>query len=51
MLAGFAPCEIWSSYPLLLEGSAALALPGAAGHPGYPLALAVSAVFASSARM
>ena len=47
MLAGFAPCEIWSSYPLLLAGEPALELPGAAGHPGYPLALAVSAVFAS----
>jgi predicted ATPase len=47
ILAGFAPCEIWSSYPLLLAGEAALELPGAAGHPGYPLALAVSAVFAS----
>ena len=47
MLAGFAPCEIWSSYPLLLDGGAALELPGAAEHPGYPLALAVSAVFAS----
>jgi predicted ATPase/class 3 adenylate cyclase len=47
MLAGFAPCEIWSSYPLLLAGEAALELPGAAAHPGFPLALAVSAVFAS----
>jgi predicted ATPase/class 3 adenylate cyclase len=47
ILAGFAPSEVWTSYPLLLAGSAALALPGAAGHPGYPLALAVSAVFAS----
>jgi predicted ATPase/class 3 adenylate cyclase len=47
MLAGFAPSEVWASYPLLLPGSAALELPGAAGHPGYPLALAVSAVFAS----
>jgi predicted ATPase len=47
ILAGFAPSEIWTSYPLLLGGSAALELPGAAGHPGYPLALAVSAVFAS----
>ena len=47
ILAGFAPSEIWNSYPLLLPGTAALELPGAAGHPGYPLALAVSAVFAS----
>ena len=47
MLAGFAPCEVWLTYPLLLPGEAALELPGAAGHPGYPLALAVSAVFAS----
>src|SRR5215475_11628676 len=47
MLAGFAPYEIWNSYPLLLPGEAALGLPGAAGHPGYPLALAVSAMFAS----
>jgi predicted ATPase/class 3 adenylate cyclase len=47
ILAGFAPCEVWSSYPLLLDGEAALELPGAAGHPGYPLALAVSAVFAA----
>jgi tetratricopeptide (TPR) repeat protein len=47
MLAGFAPCQIWTSYPLLLEGAAALELPGATEHAGYPLALAVSAVFAS----
>jgi predicted ATPase/class 3 adenylate cyclase len=47
ILAGFAPSEVWTSYPLLLAGSAGLELPGAAGHPGYPLALAVSAVFAS----
>jgi hypothetical protein len=47
MLVGFAPYEIWNSYPLLLPGEAALGLPGAAGHPGYPLALAVSAMFAS----
>jgi predicted ATPase/class 3 adenylate cyclase len=47
ILAGFAPSEVWTSYPLLLAGSAALELPGAAGRPGYPLALAVSAVFAS----
>src|SRR5215475_13234846 len=44
---GFAPAEVWNSYPLLLPGEAALALPGAARHPGYPLALAVSALFAS----
>jgi predicted ATPase/class 3 adenylate cyclase len=47
ILAGFASCEVWNSYPLLLPAAAALALPGAAGHPGYPLALAVSAVFAA----
>jgi predicted ATPase len=47
MLAGFAPGEVFTTYPLLLPGEAALELPGAAGHPGYPLALAVSAVFAS----
>jgi hypothetical protein len=47
ILAGFAPSEVWTSYPLLLAGSTALELPGAAGHQGYPLALAVSAVFAS----
>jgi predicted ATPase len=48
ILAGFAPVEVRSTYPLLLAGEAALELPGAAGHPGYPLALAVSAVFASN---
>jgi predicted ATPase/class 3 adenylate cyclase len=48
ILAGFAPAEIWNTYPLLLPGSAALELPGAAQHPGYPLALAVSALFASN---
>jgi predicted ATPase/class 3 adenylate cyclase len=48
MLAGLAPYEVWTSYPLLLDGEAALELPGAAAHPGYPLALAVSAVFASN---
>ena len=48
ILAGFAPVEVWSTYPLLLAGEAALELPGAAEHPGYPLALAVSAVFASN---
>ena len=47
MLAGFAPCEVWSTYPLLLAGEEALGLPGASEHPGYPLALAVSALFAS----
>jgi predicted ATPase/class 3 adenylate cyclase len=47
ILAGFAPCEVWSSYPLLLPGAAALGLPGATEHAGYPLALAVSAVLAS----
>ena len=47
ILAGFAPCEVWSSYPLLLPGAAALELPGATEHPDYPLALAVNAVFAS----
>jgi predicted ATPase/class 3 adenylate cyclase len=47
ILAGFAPSEIWNRYPLLLDGEAALELPGAAAHPGYPLALAVSAMFAS----
>jgi hypothetical protein len=47
ILAGFAPFEVWNSYPLLLDGEAALKLPGATEHPGYPLALAVSAVFAS----
>jgi predicted ATPase/class 3 adenylate cyclase len=47
ILAGFAPAEVWSSYPLLLAGEAALELPGAAEHPSYPLALAVGALFAS----
>jgi predicted ATPase/class 3 adenylate cyclase len=47
ILAGFAPVEVWSTYLLVLGGEAALDLPGAADHPGYPLALAVSAVFAS----
>ncbi|HEX6760476.1 MAG TPA: DUF4062 domain-containing protein [Propionibacteriaceae bacterium] len=47
ILAGFAPSEIWNTYPLLLDGEAALELPGATEHPGYPLALAVSARFAS----
>src|SRR6516162_11861900 len=48
ILAGFASVEVRSTYPLLLPGEAALDLPGAAEHPGYPLALAVSAVFASN---
>jgi predicted ATPase/class 3 adenylate cyclase len=48
ILAGFAPVEVRSTYPLLLPGEAALELPGAAEHPGYPLALAVGAVFASN---
>jgi len=47
MLAGFAPAEVWSTYPLLLPGEAAVELPGAVDHRGYPLALAVSALFAS----
>jgi hypothetical protein len=47
MLAGFAPREVWNTYPLVLAGEAALELPGAAEHPGYSLALAVTAVFAS----
>jgi hypothetical protein len=51
ILAGFAPVEVRNTYPLLLAGEAALELPGAAGHPGYPLALAVSAVFASNRAM
>ena len=38
---------VWTRYPLVLDGEAALELPGAAGHPAYPLALAVSAMFAS----
>jgi predicted ATPase len=48
MLAGFATSEVRTSYPLLLPGEAALALPGATEHSGYPLAVAVSAVFASA---
>jgi predicted ATPase len=47
MLAGFAPGEVRTSFVLVLPGAAALELPGAAEHPGYPLALAVSALFAS----
>jgi len=48
MLAGFAPREVWNTYPLLVDGEAALGLPGATEHPGYPLALAVSALFAAN---
>jgi hypothetical protein len=48
ILAGFAPIEVSTGYPLLLPGEAALELPGAAEHPAYPLALAVSALFASA---
>ena len=48
MLAGFSPVEVRTGYPLLLPGEASLTLPGATEHPGYPLALAVSAVFASA---
>src|SRR4030095_1649081 len=47
ILAGFAPSEVSYRYPLLLDGEEALELPGATEHPGYPLALAVSARFAS----
>jgi predicted ATPase/class 3 adenylate cyclase len=47
ILAGFAPSEVSFRYPLVLDGEAALKLPGAAAHPGYPLALAVSAMFAA----
>jgi predicted ATPase/class 3 adenylate cyclase len=48
ILAGFASVEVRNTDPLLLAGEAALELPGADRHPGYPLALAVSAVFASN---
>ena len=48
ILASFAPTELWFRYPLVLDGEAALELPGAAAHPGYPLALAVSARFVSN---
>ena len=48
ILAGFAPLELSFRWSLLLDGEAALELPGAAEHPGYPLALAVSAMFASN---
>jgi len=47
MLAGLASVEVSSGFPLVLDGEAVLELPAAAGHPGYPLALAVSAVFAA----
>jgi hypothetical protein len=48
ILAAFASSEIWNRYPLLLPGERALDLANAAEHAGYPLALAVSAVFAAS---
>jgi hypothetical protein len=48
ILAGFAPAEMWSTYPLVVHGEAALDLPGAAEHPGYPLAPAVSALSAAN---
>ncbi|HXZ73966.1 MAG TPA: DUF4062 domain-containing protein [Streptosporangiaceae bacterium] len=48
ILAGFGSVEVSAGYPLLLPAEAALELPGAAEHPGYPLALAVSARFASA---
>ena len=35
ILAGFAPSELSFRWPLLLDGEAALELPGAAAHPGY----------------
>jgi predicted ATPase/class 3 adenylate cyclase len=47
ILAGLAPAEVWTSYQLLLDGETALELPGASEDPGYPLAAAVSALFAS----
>jgi hypothetical protein len=47
ILAGFAPAELRTTYLLMLPGEAALELPGATEHPGYPLAVAVSALFAS----
>jgi predicted ATPase len=47
ILTGFAPAEVYTGYPLMLDGEAALELPGAADHPGYPLAAAVSALFKS----
>jgi predicted ATPase/class 3 adenylate cyclase len=48
ILAGFAPSEVWTGYPLLLDGETALELPGASNHAGYPLALAVNAGFAAN---
>jgi predicted ATPase len=48
ILAGFASVEVRSTFPLLLAGEAAVELPGATEHPGYPLALAVGAAFASN---
>jgi predicted ATPase/class 3 adenylate cyclase len=48
ILVGFAPCEVWSTYPLVLPGDAVLDLPGAADHPLFPLAAAVSAGFATN---
>ena len=36
ILAGFAPGEVWITYPLLLPGEAALELPGASRAPGLP---------------
>jgi len=48
ILAGFARVEVRSTYPLVLAGEAALEMPDASEHPGYPLALAVSAAFASN---
>jgi hypothetical protein len=47
ILAGLAPSEVASRYPTVLDGELALQLPSAASHPGYPLALAVSAMFAA----
>jgi predicted ATPase/class 3 adenylate cyclase len=47
ILVGFASVEVSSTYLLLLDGEAALGLTGASMHPGYPLALAVTALFAS----
>jgi len=47
ILAGFASSEVWTSYQLLLDGEMSLELPGASEHPDYPLAAAVSALFAS----
>ena len=36
MLAGFAPVEVWTGYPLLLPGEAALELPGGNRAPRLP---------------